>query len=1196
MSLEFTLIKLLQRIAPSVRKQTRIKRLDKLQQKHAIPVDLPSMTLAFCIAHHPHIMHDIQTCFNVALLVVQSFWLRKTVKTRLLYDGRHAIVGDDAPLHCIVLGQKNQFKKHTQSVEHLPRLTKLEKANYRCKSAKPLAHILELDSHPSPPNDPQTLQELTDFLHNYASPKIKIYVYYGRSQSVKGEHPLWYETPHSDVNDTLSLWAFAKPDYRIAYSRRKQPHFSNASTDIAEEYNQYLHLCDLVEQQENEACNPYQQNRAASIHLARSGLNLAYDLGLIHTEKQLHRLSNALAQTHSSLYVFLDDRSHLRCITYSDKEKTFTTQVPCCEHECQGYDDVLEPWLQKEEQIRRQKAASVMLAFWQKVWKRRQEWIQQRKKILAPLMEMLEQRTLRINGKVFSSPYSKCLSDLKKTIQHQHAYMYCSQDTHLHAIKFYLTDFAYHTFKKSRGLSIKASSDSTLTMLCIPGFTVINLHNYFDCDSDEHFFYSLINENEPKPGDNVIAHTQRDLLDHHCSFALNKKGKPSTLYMFCKQRGQALSKHILTYWTQFGLHLLTTFGHEIHSQSVYPSASYLGFQCVWTAYAKMAGPMCHALEKTKRFYEKLIRDNSRGGFMFSIEDALDQHDALDHNPSLQAQSIAEMDLVSAYGYSASKVQMPSGFCTGFKSFCTNDGTQLEKLDTRARHHSFEFRAVYKTILDMSQRTDIQIRAVYSNFSAYGLFCLGPYPIDLVITTSLGQVFLFQMDGAWCHGCPRCPSLERYVHYQTLEQVRKTTQTRDDHTLLWMNHINSNNKPSVSYWVIQDCCTLGYDPKSLQRAFETIPALAQVVKGYSITDHCGKSMTTSTLQQLLAKQTDSSYTFIAHADITIEPASYEQAPLIIYESRENKYAKQHLSYQGSVVLTRDYYQWLLDQFGSRVHVHHFNWILFYATEPCWNSIYNTLIQLRSSTQDPILVSFLKRIINLSCGFFGTRTTYKDKCSYRLVDAVPANYVFYLHYPDIYNSMDVGNNGYFLLETKSKPKLKKGLTPSNSALPMFLSVVEYGKLRLLQILQFIQNHVRPGYFKLLYSNVDNMLYTLANVDTLEEAVEPDRLFNFHQTKDAFLTVSKQPGSAEPKWIRNGDCGWKFVTLRTQHYSLVIAEQEHDDNLHKTAGWSGLSSWETYKASKSILEGEHISITQSRRINKIANVATHQVEFKY
>lgn len=1186
MSSRFTMTNLLIKINPALKRKRRMKWFDELQHNHKLDVMLARMSLALCAVHHPNILQDIQKRLCLLFLVVE-----KTARnTRLIYDGRFAVIDQEflAPLHCFVVNKRHQLKLYTQSIHQLPRLHIAWRENKRNLNSQPLHDLLKLSSQPS---DPQTKQELIDYLRIHVKPETKIWVYFAITRGVK-HNILWYQTPNNNVTNTCTIMAFTNSEYGLAYSLQHNP-CHKASKNMVQEYENYKHLCDTIEKQKHQECDPHQLNRAASVHFTRNGLNLAYDLGLIHQEQEWYALSSLLAKTHSGLYVFLDNQFHLRSITYSDIETSFTVQVSCCEHDCQDLDHVLEPLLQKEEKMRRQKASSVMFSFWQKVWKRRQAWVEQRRKILAPLINLLQQLTL----KGLHSPYTSCLADIKKLIQNQRAYMYCSQDTHLHAIKFYLTDFAFKTFRNCRGVSVKASSDGTLTMMSLTGLTIINLHNYFDCKAD-HVFFKTSFVSEPQPGDIFILHQQKDLKKHYCNFNQDIR---RTLHMHCKLRGQEWSTFILNYWIQFSLHLLTAFGHDINGQSTYSSASYLSFQCLWATYARMAGPMCHALEKTKQYYEKLIRSVSKGGLMFSIEDALEQNELLDDSLALSAQSITELDIISSYGYSASKAFLPTGFATGFKNVDSHP-TVLERMDLQLRHQSFEFRAVYKTLHDMMQRQDIQIRTVYSNFSPYGLFCLGAYPIDLVVITTTGHLFLYQMDGSWYHGCSKCPPLKSYIGGQTWHQVRQGTNKRNNETQRWMDLINSAAlvcaKPLATYHIIQDCCTQGYTQNALNKAFRVTAELAKLIHGYNISKQCGKSTTLTHLRQLFNTNADSSYTFIAYGYIKINLLPQEQAPIITYKTRDNKYTQQTLSHQGQIVLTRDYYQWLQETFGSRLHIESMDWILFYATEPCWNTIFRMLTQLRSTTQDSILVSYLKRMINLGCGFFGARTSLNDKCTYRLVNSLPSNYAFFLHTPDMNYTMDVGNNSYFVLETRSQPKFCHTFKPSNTALPMFLSIIEFGKLRLMQILHFIQQHVYPGHFKLLYSNVDNLIFALANANSLEEAIRPDAWLSFHQSKDLFLASAqvKEPGLAKLEWIRNGHCQWKFITLRTQHYCVVISQQQEDANLHKTSGWSGLSSWEAYTTSKQILDGHKCSLTQTRRINKMANLKTHQVDFLY
>ncbi len=146
----------------------------------------------------------------------------------------------------------------------------------------------------------------------------------------------------------------------------------------------------------------------------------------------------------------------------------------------------------------------------------------------------------------------------------------------------------------------------------------------------------------------------------------------------------------------------------------------VSFECVWTLFSRLANPMAQGPEKLKPYYEEMLQKSSCGGFMYSAETFLKQaaEDGFE--------AIMEYGLTSAYGFSASKALMPSGFCTGFLQ-PPEDSWWLEKTDTYIRHKSFEFKGVYYTLANLSDSDDI--RTVYSNFSPMGLFYMEKYPAD-----------------------------------------------------------------------------------------------------------------------------------------------------------------------------------------------------------------------------------------------------------------------------------------------------------------------------------------------------------------------------------------------------------------------------------------------------------------------------------
>ncbi len=124
--------------------------------------------------------------------------------------------------------------------------------------------------------------------------------------------------------------------------------------------------------------------------------------------------------------------------------------------------------------------------------------------------------------------------------------------------------------------------------------------------------------------------------------------------------------------------------------------------------------------------------------------------------------------------------------------------------------------------------------------------------------------------------------------------------------------------------------------------------------------------------------------------------------------------------------------------------------------------------------------------------------------------------------------------------------------NNALALFFTVVEMGKLRLVQSLQFISRHVPPKKWSLLYSNVDNMIILLEGAASLDEAIllavdSPRDYDRYLQEKSHFVAKDSQniyPGQLKLEWICNSP-SWKFITCRLQNYILREEEDNDDDD---------------------------------------------------
>jgi hypothetical protein len=170
-------------------------------------------------------------------------------------------------------------------------------------------------------------------------------------------------------------------------------------------------------------------------------------------------------------------------------------------------------------------------------------------------------------------------------------------------------------------------------------------------------------------------------------------------------------------------------------------------------------------------------------------------------------------------------------------------------------------------------------------------------------------------------------------------------------------------------------------------------------------------------------------------------------------------------------------------------------------------------------------------------------------------------------------------------------------------MFVTVVETGKLRLVQIIQFIARHLSPRNWTLAYSNIDNLIIALRRGASLDEAVlataaAPADVESYLAEKPLYIVHhpdgggQSQPGLAKLEWLCNLP-RWQFITPMIQNYALVTDHEEKD--VHKSSGWSSLSNRQAFDTAYKMMFGQApVVIPQERRVHKLATMATAPMNF--
>jgi hypothetical protein len=158
-------------------------------------------------------------------------------------------------------------------------------------------------------------------------------------------------------------------------------------------------------------------------------------------------------------------------------------------------------------------------------------------------------------------------------------------------------------------------------------------------------------------------------------------------------------------------------------------------------------------------------------------------------------------------------------------------------------------------------------------------------------------------------------------------------------------------------------------------------------------------------------------------------------------------------------------------------------------------------------------------------------------------------------------------------------------SQSALPIYICITEWGKKRLSEVFCYFEKYLMPEKFRILYSNVDNVILCLST-NQLEEAVNPKYLEKFLSLKSSFFSKA-EPGHLKEEFVMHPESEWKFVSGLTHNYAILTNNK--NIGVHKNSALKHVDTQQAYNVSLSILNHEKISVPQVRRTCKMAHLDT-------
>jgi len=987
---------------------------------------------------------------------------------------------------------------------------------------RPLHELLEIDRTLP---DPKNLSELEHFMETCGlSNKVQVNVSIVGVKFPKRSIGLATELnwgPRDPVK-TFNVEARPGKNYDLIYRMTPTPKLKVEK------------VCQSEERETSPAEKPdniFTKNRSCPIKLGRFGLNLAYDLGLLNLA-ELQDVSCRLGKTVAFFDAHHDTDNHLRILVYRDMFDggDLVLAVDC---EMKNDNDIA--------------------TFFDQVEKRRHLLVTERKQILQPLFE-------KLNGKsAKGTKYHFCQRTLEDYIKKQKIFFYDGTDRFMHGFKFLFGKYAHKMSKNDLcRVPLVVGPFNDVLGLSTPNFCILNLSYYVNAEKDP-LFRAAVEKKQVK------------LYHHWKKLKMEKYLEPSRPFLDL----------LLQVWSNFREIFMYYFSYDVFMNNS-PSLAKLSFEAVEFKLCLLKGPLAQGKEKCKKMYQDLLTLNNRGGFTYSICDKLDSGQRLDEEEKgYKAKLICEYDVVSCYGYSSARHLLPDKFCVGFftnpflqSNFKNEPLTTPDHLLVKtdgSRWKSFEFRAAFFTLHKLMS-SGRKIQSVYSNFSPLGPFQVGKHFLDLAVVFDDGSLSLWNFDSNYSHGCSQCPVLKRYINDNALHNLRWRATLRDSAINGWLKHCNFENS---TYVVVTDCHHSDYLPANLKKAFRDV----QELKGLSQSCPETNKLDTESLLNWLDRNAQSTdYTYLAWVRGCVE--GNDRICPIALDPPPNKSTGHTLASSVGdrpLLVTRSYLEFLRRECQFKVSA--VEAVLFFGTDDKANGLFQTLTLDRCNSEDPMVNDLLKKIVNFSVGFYG-QSGLKSAPKFVLTNRFPKTSPHVSHRLESNHGVRDWNKLVLFVYKRNKVMVKQRYS---GYFPFHITVIENGKLRLLEFLHLLQTYLEPGSFKLLYSNIDSCHLAFAETDVLK-LIAPHKCHQFARLWAEFVSQDKIAGKFVIDWAFDDVCGFKYVTARTQNYAVLSGTF----GKKKFSGINSYSEEECYHLSCKLLE-HGVRILQQRRTDKINSLDT-------
>jgi hypothetical protein len=450
---------------------------------------------------------------------------------------------------------------------------------------------------------------------------------------------------------------------------------------------------------------------------------------------------------------------------------------------------------------------------------------------------------------------------------------------------------------------------------------------------------------------------------------------------------------------------------------------------------------------------------------------------------------------------------------------------------------------------------------------------------------------------------------------TEESVLEATRERDAFLNNWIKDNNYRERKLPAYYhVINDC----HHPQFGYRNLLKIEELWELRKSYESLPKQNLSFPSD----LLLADPDLTFLLIGRGAVPTDRRE-GQMPLFVWTNNETTVAKGggRQSQNFGWKLEGQDYLFTRDSFEHLVNVKGFEFssvsdVYFYKKCKVLPLVFGGLVNEREIAElagNETRANFLKAAVNFTTGMFGMKAGYFNggkNSKARLVSKFSLKACECLDRIDIKVAGSVSGKTFYVFQ-RMAPARKTGKRAeewkkkaeqrrrkaTDASLPIYASVVEFGKLRLLNCLEFLRAHIRIAAVRILYSQVDNLVLAMSG-ECLEEAVLSEKREIFECKKDLFF--GREPGKLVEKWkvSAEGGASWSFASARICSYGLISKDKEgtlfkdgeSGGGQTKMSGLTGISSLAAFKSNYRLLAGlSGLPFPQERRVNRLLNQDT-------